>query len=530
MQQIKKIVLNQKPRGRLRRQACYFVLIHRAFAILGVVCFFLSQNLIALAAPDVEERVAAQRALPIQSNEVENWPAGPVVTAESAILMEAETGTILYAKNIHQHQYPASTTKILTTLIASEQSSLSEIVTFSHDAVFSIPRDSNHIAMNEGDTLTMEQCLNAILIRSANEVSNAVAEHIAETKEGFAQMMNDRAKELGCVDSNFANPHGLPDDNHYTSAYDLAMIGRAFFANEMLCKITTTPALRLMKESGEYVDHNRMELLPGKKYAYAYLVGCKTGYTDVARSTMVSCAEKNGMKLICVVLKDETPAHYEDTIALFDYGFSNFDKVNVSQSETKYNIDNTRLFYSDNSIFGTSQPILSLNQQDCIILPKTVGFEDTVSTISYNTGNKNQAAIITYTYHNVYIGSASLDFATNQEKSYTFDTETGTESSSAEESSNSRRTSFIFVNIVKILLGMLGIVVAAFLILFVRAFIKRHSLSFRNNRRSWKRKRRRHQSHYQHTNSSLQEKRRTQIRDAKRHYKERRRKKDWRTR
>lgn len=501
----------------------------KAVAAIGAVCLFFSQSLTSLAAPTTEERIAAQRALEIQSNQVENWPTGPVVTAESAILMEAETGTILYAKNIHQHQYPASTTKILTTLIASEQCSLDEVVTFSHDAVFGIPRGSNHIAMNEGDTLTMEQCLNAILIRSANEVSYAVAEHIGETWEGFAQMMNTRAKELGCVDSNFVNPNGLPDENHYTSAYDLAMIGRAFFANELLCKMTTTPALRLMKESGEYVDHNRMELLPGKKYAYDYLVGCKTGYTDAARSTLVSCAEKNGMKLICVVLKDETPAHYEDTIALFDYGFSNFDKVNVSQSETKYNIDNTGLFYSDNAIFGTSQPILSLNKQDCIILPKTVGFEDTVSTISYDTGNKNQAAIITYTYHDVYIGSASVDFTSNQEKSYTFDTEDEAEENVPKEETENKKPSFIFINIVKVLLGLIGIAAAVFFILLVRAFIKNHNFSFRNNRHSWKRNRRRHQNHYQSTSLSLQEKRRNQIRDAKRHYRARRRNRDWHT-
>lgn len=293
--------------------------------------------------------------------------------------------------------------------------------------------------------------------------------------------------------------------------------------------MTTTPALRLMKESGEYVDHNRMELLPGKKYAYDYLVGCKTGYTDAARSTLVSCAEKNGMKLICVVLKDETPAHYEDTIALFDYGFSNFDKVNVSQSETKYNIDNTGLFYSDNAIFGTSQPILSLNKQDCIILPKTVGFEDTVSTISYDTGNKNQAAIITYTYHDVYIGSASVDFASNQEKSYTFDTEDEAEETVPEEETENKKPSFIFINIVKVLLGLIGIAAAVFFILLVRAFIKNHDFSFRNNRHSWKRNRRRHQNHYQSTSLSLQGKRRNQIRDAKRHYRARRRKRDWHT-
>ena len=158
--------------------------------------------------------------------------------------MDADTGAILYAKNIHQQEYPASTTKILTTLIASERCSMDEIVDFSYDAVHDIDPGSNHIAIDPGEQLTMEECLNAILIRSANEVSFAVAEHISGTTwQDFAPIMNERAKELGCVDSNFVNPNGLPNEDHYTSAYDLAMIGRAFFANEALCKMTMTHML-----------------------------------------------------------------------------------------------------------------------------------------------------------------------------------------------------------------------------------------------------------------------------------------------
>lgn len=476
----------------------------------AVILLIVTQSL-SLSAAALEEQIAARAASPIQSNQIPDWPDGPVVTAQAAILMEAETGAVLYAKNIHEAHYPASTTKILTALIASEQCALDEVVTFSHDAVYGIPRGSNHIAMNEGDTLTMEQCLNAILIRSANEVSYAIAEHIGGTWEGFAELMNARAKELGCVDSNFVNPNGLPDENHYTSAYDLAMIGREFFANDMLCQITKTPALRIMKTTGEYIDHNKMELLPGKKYAYEYLVGCKTGYTDAARSTLVSCAEKNGMKLICVVLKDENPAHYEDTIALFNYGFSNFDKVNVSQSETKYNIDNTGFFYSGNDIFGDSSPILALNPQSCVILPKTAGFEDTVSSISYDTKDPGQAAIITYTFHDVYIGSASLDFVTGQEKTYTFDM---VEESQDASQNTSGKTSFIFINIIKVFLILAAIVAAGFLILFVRAFLNKYHFSFRHRRKG---KRRRLTSA-----PTLPDWRKRQIREAKRRSKRRR--------
>lgn len=457
--------------------------------ILCAGILFLSQGTASHAEPSKEEQIAAHQAMPVESNQIHNWPQGPVVSAESAILMEIDSGTILYEKNIHEHQYPASTTKILTTLIAAENNELSEIVEFSYDAVFDTPRDSNHIAMNPGDTLTMEQCLNAILIRSANEVCYAVAEHIGETRENFTQMMNDRAKELGCVDSNFVNPNGLPDDNHYTSAYDLAMIGRAFFANEMLCRITTTPKLVIPKEEEDLIEWNQMELIPGRGYAYEYLVGCKTGYTNVARSSLVSCAEKDGMKLICVVLNDEAPYQYEDSIALFNYGFSNFDKINISQTETKYNIGNTGAAYSDNDVLGNSRPILSLNKDDCIILPKTATFEDTVSTISYETENANQAALITYTYEGVPIGSASVDLAINKEESFVFDTVQN--APGTEVSDSPKEPSFIYINVIKVLLWMVGIAAAIALIILIRFVLKNYNFSSKSNRRRWLRERRR---------------------------------------
>lgn len=496
----------------------------RTSALLCAGVIAVSSGITAQAAPanleELEMTIASHQAMPIESNAIANWPQGPVVTAESAILMDADTGAILYEKNIHEHQYPASTTKILTTLIASEECDLNETVTFSHDAVFGIPRGSNHIAMNEGDTLTMEQCLDAILIRSANEVSYAVAEHIGGTWVGFAEIMNKRARELGCVDSNFVNPNGLPDESHYTSAYDLAMIGRAFFANEMLCKITKKPKLFIPKKEEDLTDWNKMELLPGHKYAYEYLVGCKTGYTNDARSTLVSCAEKDGMKLICVVLNDENPYHYEDTISLFNYGFSNFDKINISQAETKYNIDNAGSFYSNNDIFGNSEPILSLNKEDCIILPKTADFSDTESTISYDTEHENQAAVITYTYHGVFIGSASVDLAVNKEESYTFD---AVMESSADESEEAEEApSFIFINVVKIFLWIVGIVAAVFLILFIRAFLKNYQFTHRNTRRNWLRERRKRITRYKVSATrepGMQARRKEAIRQAKRRQK-----------
>lgn len=469
------------------------------FSLLFGAGLLLSQGFTVLADElTPEQRLEINRTLPIESNQIANWPPGPEVGAEAAILIEAESGTILYSKNIHQREYPASTTKLLTALMASEQCDLDEIITFSYDAVFDTPRDSSHIAMDVGQELTLEQCLNAILIRSANEVCFAVAEHITETTDWsvFAEMMNERAAELGCLNSNFVNPNGLPDENHYTTAYDLAMIGRAFFDSEMLSKITLArrmefPATDKLPQGK--LESNLMKIIPGGEYGYEYLVGCKTGHTDDARSCLVSCAEKDGMKLICVVLKDEAPYQYEDTISLFNYGFSNFEKINVSQVETKYDIEDHGLFYGGNDIFGSSQPFLSLNRDDFIVLPRTASFEDTQSEISYDTSGEDEAALITYTYHGADIGSVRIDFAIRKNEASLFE-------ELPEDTSQSKDSPVIFVNVLRILFIIAGIAVLASLIILLRSFLKNYAFADKNNRRTWRRNRRRHKSRFFRSN------------------------------
>lgn len=472
----------------------YFRYIKRLTAAVWGIILLFSQCVTASAEPsEAELRLEVQRAMEVQSNQVANWPTGPVVGAESAILMEIETGTVLYAKNIHQKQYPASTTKLLTSLIATEQCALDEIVTFSHDAIFDTPRDSSHIAMDVGQAITMEQCLNAILIRSANEVSFAVAEHITGTSDWqvFADIMNERAEELGCLNSHFVNPNGLPDDDHYTTAYDLAMIGRAFFANELLCQITLTKRLEI--PASDTLPHaklelNQMSIIPGGSYEYEYLIGCKTGYTNASRSCLVSAAERDGMTLICVVMHDEAPYQYEDTRTLFEYGFGNFEKVNVAQTETKYDIDNTGLFYGGNDIFGSSTPILSLNKDDYIILPRTVSFEDTESTISYNTANENQAAVITYTYHGVEIGSVRVNFTVSQPQTHMFDTDP--EENDSGDNSEETDAPVIYVNIIRVLIGMAAAGAVLFIAALIRIFLKNYQFAGLGGRRKWKKSRR----------------------------------------
>lgn len=500
----------------------------RLLSLVLAVCLCLDLSLSAFAAPTPDpfaERLAQQKAMPIQSNEVSGWPKGPAVSAESAILIEAETGTILYSKNIHRKLYPASTTKILTALLTYENCGMDEIVTFSRDDVFGIPRNSNHIAMDVGDTLSVETCLNALLIRSANEVAYALADHVGGSWEGFADMMNLRAKELGAVDSNFVNPNGLPDENHVTSAYDLAMIGRAFFSIEVLCNITLTQKLVVPKKKEDLVEWNQMGLIPTGKYAYDYIVGCKTGYTDSARSTLVSCAEKNGMRLICVVLHDEHPYHYEDTIALFEYGFNNFDKVNVSQLETKYDIDNIGFFYKDAEIFGSVDPILTLNKEDCVILPKTASFQDLETAINYETENPGQAALINYTYHGVPVGSVSVDLLTHSQTNHIFENDENPEMADPSPSAFPEKSDtdekeptprFIFISPV-LLRGLLILILAGSALFAVYWFLhKNFHVSRRvGSRRPSRRRRSRPQTFFA-DDRELQRRHRAQIRAAKR--------------
>lgn len=290
------------------------------------------------------EEASAEPALPesyywpIQSNEIEGWPAGPQVQAETAIVMEASTGAILYSKNMDETRYPASITKIMTTLLAIENCSLDEQVTFSENAIWGIERDSSHIGIKIGEVLTMEQCLYGMMLASANEVCIAVAEHIAGSVDAFAEMMNEKAAELGCTNTHFVNANGLHDDNHYTTAHDMALISQAALQNETFRQITGStyyivPTTNLTPDEERWLNNHHKMLLDGQ-YHYDGCIGGKTGYTSIAGNTLVTFAERDGIQLICVVMKNVGAAIYTDTAALLDYGFASFQKVTFGEAET----------------------------------------------------------------------------------------------------------------------------------------------------------------------------------------------------
>jgi len=423
----------------------------------------------------------------VDSTNPDLWPAGPDVSSESAVLMDINTGTVLYEKNMDEALYPASTTKIMTTLLALENCSLDEVVTFSHNAVYSIERDSSHIGIVEGEQLTMEQCLYGIMLESANEVSNAVAEHIAGSVEEFANMMNAKAVELGCTNTHFSNANGLPDETHYTTAHDLALIGRAAMQIETFRTITSTtsytiPPTNLQVEPRYLSNHHKM--LPNRTYYYPDCIGGKTGYTDVARQTLVTFAKRGDLDLVCVVMKVESPNQFTDTATLFDWGFENFQILNICENEKNYNIENACFYNTDTSIFGNTSSIVTINKEGQIILPTTAAFSDAQSTLTYDASNSNSIGTLTYNYGGKEVGKTTIDLSNLNIQEFNFnsvktpaDSTTNTpvsETPAKDNTSFSLSHILIIIAIVILVLTILGVII--FFVLRNFQFFKRRRI------------------------------------------------------
>lgn len=254
----------------------------------------------------------------------------PDLVSNAAIVMDAASGQILYEKNAYDKKYPASITKILTTLLALENNvDPDETITMSENAIWGIERDSTNIGLDVGEQVTIKDLLYATMVKSANECAYALAEIVAGDIESFADLMNKRAEEIGCQNTHFVTPNGLHDDNHYTCAYDMALITKTALQNDTFREIAgtlnyTVPATNLTDETRPLWNGNKM-INPAEPYYYEYCEGGKTGYTTVANNTLVTFAKKDGLELICVVLDcDGAKYAYTDSRALYNYCYNNY--------------------------------------------------------------------------------------------------------------------------------------------------------------------------------------------------------------
>lgn len=276
-----------------------------------------------------------------------SWPSDTGIEGDAGIVVDMDTGAVLFGRNIHKTYAPASITKLLTALVTVENvGSLDEMVTFSHDAVYNVESgSSNPISIEEGDQLSVRDCLYALLLRSSNQAANALAEHVAQQagveggREGFVAMMNQKIQALGCKESHFANPSGLNDEEQYVSAYDMALIGCAAFRNEAIMEIEGAlsydlpPTYHNPQGLTVYQEHKMLITSDSSRAEYypAALAG-KTGFTSIALNTLVTCAEKDGRRLVAVILKSNK-THYSDTMTLLDFGFQNFQNLDATGDE-----------------------------------------------------------------------------------------------------------------------------------------------------------------------------------------------------
>lgn len=241
------------------------------------------------------------------SNTLEAWPAGPQIYSESGIVMDMDSGAILYAKNIDSQHYPASITKIMTALVALENYKLTDRVTFTQECVDFLEYGDAHIGMKPGEEISMEDALYGMLLASANEVSYAIANTDEDGYDSFIEKMNKKAEELGCKNSHWMNANGLHNDEHYTSVRDMALIGSAVFKYDEFRTVTgtrqhTIPPTNLVAESRTFQQNHKM-LYQGNRNYYEYCVGGKTGFTDQALTTLVTFAVKEDKNYVAVVMR-----------------------------------------------------------------------------------------------------------------------------------------------------------------------------------------------------------------------------------
>lgn len=420
--------------------------------------------------PEQQKAQELQQAydMPVESNAYENWPQGPGTYGEAGIVMEVGTGAILYAKNIDAHEYPASITKVLTALVALENGQLTDNVTFSHDSVAFLQPGDSSVGLKEGNVISLDQALHAMLLASANEAAYAIGESVGVNAghdyNWFIEQMNTRCKELGGENSNFVNTNGLHDPNHYTCARDMALIGRELFKHPEFFQIVQTlnytiPASATTEEHIFQQKHKMLQ--PSNSNYYPYTIGGKTGYTTDALSTLITMADNGQTQLVCVVLRTHGKNIYPDTTNLFEYGFHNFTKVDVTTMDKP---EEVKEFLTED---GQSEP-------NYVMLPNGVDFSALDQQITPDADGGNEGTV-TYSYDGNELGSARVELSDTYLKAHSDSTgkdgTSGNQDSKTTQKKTGKLQSLKNTTKGKIILGLsvlLLILIIAFVVMIIR--------------------------------------------------------------
>lgn len=349
----------------------------------------------------------------------------PDIKSHSAILMDMKTGRVIYSKNPDDKLYPASTTKILTGVLALEYSKPNEVITADLETVSAIKRDESGMGILVGERLSMFQLINGMMVYSANDAANLIAKHISKTEGDFMELMNKKAKELGATNTNFTNPCGIQDENHYTTAHDLAKISRYAMSNEKFREIvgkqrySMPPTNKYTKKRD--ISNTNLLISAGRntKYYYGGTTGIKTGHTEDAGYCLVSSVEKDGAEVLCVVMKSENrEVCYDDTKTLLNYAFGNYMHQTIaSGGET----------VSEREVYeakGGKHAILTVTKDISAFLPYGVDMSEALEKVEelpevVKAPIKKDEVVgkITYKYKGNVVGEADLVATNDVERS-----------------------------------------------------------------------------------------------------------------
>ena len=432
--------------------------------VMVFVLIFSSLGMCASATETGETPDTEVSSVDNSTEDLVDWPQGPSINSEAGIVMDIDSGAILYAKNIDEQHYPASITKIMTALVALENYELDETVKFTWDDIRFLEYGDAHIGIKPDEELTMEDCLYGMLLASANEVSHGIGAHMEGGYEAFLEEMNETAEELGCKNSHWMNTHGLHDEQHYTSARDMALIGAAAFQHEDFRKITGTyqhviPETNITAEK-RYVHQNHKMLRDWDSRYYEYCVGGKTGYTDQALSTLVTFATKEDVNLVAVVLKTHGGGNntYADTRAMLDFAFDNFAKVPV----TKDMIGNKN--------------ISKIEKNACVMLPLGASADDLEMNFTAPTEKKDRTGTVSFAYNGLEVGTVNVTITEDY-----YNEIHGIED--VVETKDEKKIEIKIPFILKLILIIIGVVTALFVGLVLYVAYKRKQIEERRRQR-----------------------------------------------
>lgn len=439
-------------------------------SIVFLVVIILLRSVCAYGLPEDNSASGESEIFTVEAQDVQ-WPVlSQEPAGKSAILMEPDTGAVVYSKNPDEKLYPASITKIMTGLLAVENLNLSDTITITGEMLDSIPTDAARQGLMPGEIITVKDGIYSLMLRSNADMAVALAYAVAGSEEAFGKMMTERARSIGASNTNFVNATGLHDDNHYTTARDMALITREAISNPTFAAIWGTDEYNMASTNINegYTIWNRHDMLVSSRANYyPYAIGGKTGYTDEAGRTLVTCASKDGMKLVSVIMFSTNEVVFNDTRELLNYGFNSFKKLTINGNEQRFGQRPGTGFSIVSDLYGKKSTLFTIGSGS-VVIPKEADLSRMGYRLDMSIEDTGKGEMARLTYLN---GADSLGEATIYISSVISDDKTAISSleKKAAETKKTDLNTVFSINIYYIAGGVAAVLV---IIIVIRIIIK----------------------------------------------------------